>query len=642
MEKLTQARQVFKRVLVALAVFSLVVNLLMLTMPLYMLQIYDRVLTSQNMDTLVFLSIISAAALVVLGALEAIRGLLASRAGAKLETILGADALRLGLRRDIGPKGAQAIRNLSTVRAFISSRGVFALIDFPFSPIFIAILYFIHPILFWMTAGGAVLLFILALLNQWITSKASELASARQSSAFAVSQSLSANAEALQAMGMERNGIDLWGGQNAEALKALDVVDGRNAILTGISRTFRMGLQIAILGVGALLVLRGEMTAGMIFAASIISGRGLQPIDQVIGGWKQTVMAWRAWTSLRSALVEAGPDIKRTSLPAPKGNITVDGALVLGPGGPSDPPIINRVSFAVAAGDSVGVVGPSGSGKSTLARLLVGAQKPTTGTVRIDGTDIGNWDPIELGQHIGYLGQTVDLLPGTIAQNIARLTEFPDDAKVLEAAEKAHVHELIQKLPNGYDTHVGPGGTGLSGGQKQRIGLARAFYGNPQIMVLDEPNANLDEDGEAALHRALMLAKQAGVTIIVITQRAQALAVVDKVLRLHQGSKDFYGTRDEFAQALQKIREAREQQAAARANPNPAEPSKTADSDGKRAANGHATPNGSQGSGPQSRPIRPVVKRIAPQDNPYDYRNHPKPEPKPKKKDKDENKGTEQ
>lgn len=555
MENLKAARSEFKRVLFMVAVFSLMVNLLMLTMPLYMLQIYDRVLTSQSLDTLTFLSVIAVAALIVLGILEAVRAILASRAGAKMEAILGADALRTSLRKSaLGEADVQPLRELAQVRMFVSSRGVFALIDMPFAPIFIGLLYFIHPTLFWITVAGAVVLLLLAIFNQWVTSKVSSQAASRQVTAMNIAQSISRNGDSMKAMGMMKNGETLWGAQNAGALIAADLVDGRNALLTGLSRTIRMGLQIAILGIGALLVLKGEMTPGMIFASSIISGRGLQPIDQVIGGWKQTVAAWRAWKSLQRSLMETGPEAEYTAIDAPKGHVNVDGILVFGADGPASPPIINRVSFALNSGDVLGIVGPSGSGKSTLARIIVGAQKANAGTVRIDGTDVLNWDPLQLGEHIGYLGQQVELLPGTIAQNIARLAEKPDDAKVLEAARKAQVHDLIKGLPKSFDTRVGPGGNGLSGGQRQRIGLARALYDNPQILVLDEPNANLDEDGEAALHRALLTAKAANTTIMIITQRIQALAVVDKVLRLHQGSNDFFGTRDEFAQALQRVR----------------------------------------------------------------------------------------
>lgn len=564
MESLKKARSQFRGIVLMLGGFSLVVNLLLLTMPLYMLQIYDRVLPSTSSDTLTFLSVIAFAALVVLGLLEAIRAILAARAGARLETMLGADAMRLSMRRSrIGEADIQPVRDLAAVRAFISSRSVFALLDLPFAPLFIAILYLIHPVLFYITLGGAVFLFVIAILNQWVTSKPSTAANSRQSAALMTAQSLARNSETLRAMGMIGNGISVWGRYNADSLVSQGSVDARNAILSGFSRTFRMGLQIAILGVGAYLVLQNEMTAGMIFAASIISGRGLQPIDQVIGGWKQFVATWRSWKSLTGAMEQAGDETDRTPMPTPKGDISVEAALVVAPGGISRSPILNRVSFAIVGGDVVGIVGPSGSGKSTLARLLVGAQKPNAGTVRIDGTDIQNWDPLQLGQHVGYLGQDVELLPGTIKDNIARLAPKPDDGAVLEAARKAQVHELIQNLPEGYDTKVGPGGTGLSGGQKQRIALARAFYGDPEIMVLDEPNANLDDDGEMALQRALMAARQSGTTVVVITQRKQILNDVDKILRLHQGTVDFFGTRENFIAALQELRSKRAQAAEA-------------------------------------------------------------------------------
>ena len=556
MKSLKRAQAQFWRILILLAGFSFVVNMLLLAMPLYMLQIYDRILPSRSMDTLVFLSVIAAGALVVLGLLEAVRAVLASRAAARLETELGADALRLSLRGDVnGEPDIEPLRSLASIRQFISSRSVFALLDVPFAPIFIGILYVIHPTLFWLTLAGAVVLLIIAIINQKLTNTPSAKATANQRSAMTMAQSLARNADSLQAMGMTKSGIGLWGASNADSLIAQGSVDSRNAILTGLSRTIRMGLQIAILGVGALLVLNNEMTAGMIFAASIISGRGLQPIDQVIGGWKQFVATRQAWASLKGRLANAGDDPEKTEMQTPTGEITVEGAVVLAPGGLSKSPILNRLEFQLQPGDVLGVVGPSGSGKSTLARLLVGAQKPTAGTIRIDGTDVQNWDPTQLGQHIGYLGQDVDLLPGTVKQNIARLSEQPDDMAVLEAAQKAQVHELIQNLPQGYDTLIGPGGMALSGGQRQRIGLARAFYGNPQIMILDEPNANLDDDGEVALHKAIVAAGQSGVTAIVITQRKQVLNVVGKILRLHSGKIDFFGTRDEFVALLQKRRD---------------------------------------------------------------------------------------
>ena len=559
MKSLKKAQRQFWRALILLTAFSFVVNMLLLAMPLYMLQIYDRILPSRSMDTLIFLSVIAAGALIVLGLLEAVRAIIASRAAAQLEVALGADALRQSMSSNLGSEAeVEPLRNLAMIRNFVSSRALFSLLDMPFAPIFIGILYIIHPTLFWLTLAGAVVLLIIAVINQRLIVNPSTSASHSQRSAMTMAQSLARNSDTMRAMGMMANGIRLWGQSNAENLVAQGSVDSRNAILTGFSRTLRMGLQIAILGVGALLVLNNEMTAGMIFAASIISGRGLQPIDQVIGGWKQFIACRQAWGALKASLSGGGDVVERTAMQTPNGHISVEGAIVMAPEGLSKAPILNRIEFALQPGDVLGVVGPSGSGKSTLARLLVGAQKPAAGHIRIDGTDVQNWEPAQLGQHIGYLGQDVDLLPGTVKENIARLSAEPDDLAVLEAAEKAQVHQLIQNLPHGYDTLIGPGGITLSGGQRQRIGLARAFYGNPQIMILDEPNANLDDDGELALHRAIVAAGKTGVTAVIITQRKQALNVVDKILRLHSGKIDFFGTREEFVGLIQKRRQLNE------------------------------------------------------------------------------------
>ena len=487
--------------------------------------------------------------------LEAVRSVVASRAGARLDADLGADALLASINKSAGGEAdTDPVRHLAAIRQFVTSRMLFALLDFPFSPIFIAILYIIHPILFWLTLAGAVVLFILAVATQRLSKNASVRASQKQSSALTMAQSLARNSDTLQAMGMTKDGVRLWGSQNAGTLVEHGTVDFRSAVMAGLSKTIRMGLQIAILGVGALLVLNHEMTAGMIFAAAIISGRALQPIDQVIGGWKQFITCWASWKSLKATLVSHRPEEGKTLLDDPKGHISVSDVLVMNSAGPSVPPILNRVSFELAPGSVLGVVGPSGSGKSTLARVIVGVQPIQAGSVRIDGTDVQNWDREQLGRSIGYLSQDVELLPGTVKENIARLTDQPDDFAVLEAAKKAQVHSLIQSLPQGYDTRIGPGGLGLSGGQRQRIGLARAFYGNPKIMILDEPNANLDDDGELALHRALVATRTAGVTVVIVTQRKQVLNLVDQILRLHSGMVDYMGTRDRFAALLRERR----------------------------------------------------------------------------------------
>ena len=562
MKSLAKAKAQFRSTFLIIAGFSFVVNILMLTMPLYMLQIYDRILPSRSLDTLTFLSIIALGALLVLGLLEAVRGILAARAAARLETNLGADAMRVSMILGAhGSSDVQPVRDLAAVRHFISSRAIFALMDMPFAPMFIGLLYLIHPSIFWLTLAGAVVLLLLAVLTQYLTSDKASLAQGKQGTAMGAANAMSENAETLRAMGMIDNGIQSWGRHNAESMIAQGSVDTRNALLSGFSRTIRLLLQIAILGLGAWLVLQNEMTPGMIFAASIISSRGLQPLDQVIGAWKQMVTTRRSWTHLSKLLARLPETIDRTQMEKPKGEISLESVSVAPPRGVAGDPILNRVELVIEPGTIVGVVGPSGSGKSTLARLLVGAQGADSGQIRIDGTDIKNWDPNQLGRDIGYLSQEVRLFPGTIKENIARLSMQPDDAAVLEAARKAQVHGLIQSLPHGYDTLVGPNGYKPSVGQRQRIALARVFYGNPQIMVLDEPNANLDDDGELALRRALAEARKAGTTVVVITQRKQILNDVDKILRLHRGKVDFFGTTKEFVMAIKSAQQ-RAQQAA--------------------------------------------------------------------------------
>lgn len=556
MELLLRAKLEFRQILWALAGFSFAINLLMLTMPLYMLQIYDRILPSHSTDTLTFLSIIAAIALIVLGLLEIVRTIIAARAAARMETILGAQTLETTITQGRKTQGdIQPMRDLAAVRTLVSSRAIFALLDLPFAPLFIGILYFLHPHLFWLTLGGALILAIVAILNQSTSASLSQMAGDKSASALGAAQSFARNSETMFAMGMVKNGTAIWGKANADALIAQDSAGIKSAIFTGLSRTIRTGLQIAILGYGAFLVLQGEMSAGMIFASSIISGRGLQPIDQVIGGWRQYVSAWAAWQRLQRTLLSVPSENERTKMPEAKGKILAEGLIVIAPGATPDNAQLKRVTFSLNPGDSLGIVGPSGAGKSTLARVLVGAVVPQGGSIRLDGAELANWDQADLGKEIGYLSQEVELLPGTVAQNISRLSPRADARQVLEAAQKANVHEMILKLPNGYDTLLGPGGFSLSGGQRQRIALARAFHGSPKLMILDEPNANLDEEGDAALARALAAAKDSGATLVLVTQRPQILNGVDKILRLHGGAVDFFGTRQEFSSKLSSLRQ---------------------------------------------------------------------------------------
>ncbi|MEC9342998.1 MAG: type I secretion system permease/ATPase, partial [Pseudomonadota bacterium] len=547
MTNIKLAEREFTRSMAIMGVFSFATNCLLLIMPIYMLQIYDRVLPSRSSETLLFLSLIAMAGLIVLGLLEVVRTILANRTAARLGMRLSDDALRTIIRTGSMTGGnIQPMRDISTLRGLLSSKVVFALLDLPFAGLFIGIMYWIHPNLFWLTLSGALLVALIALANQYFSSRASGQQTEQTMRATRRAEHLARNADSVTAMGMLDNTVELWGRDYAASLAQADRAAGINAWFSGLSRTVRFALQIAILGYGALLVLEGQMTAGLIFAASIISARGLQPIDQIIGSWRQLVSGWGSWVRVRTFLQRARSEEKRISLPAPQGRIEVSGLLQPNPVDPARAPILRDVSFKLEPGEMLAVVGPSGAGKSTLARLLVGAGRARAGQVRIDGNDISNWNSEELGRHIGYLAQDVELIPGTIAENISRFEEVRNDEAIVEAARRAHAEQLILRMTRGFDTFIGPGGQRLSGGEKQRVALARAFYGSPRLLVLDEPNASLDKQGEDALRQALQEARGQGVTVIVVTQRDTLLVIADHVLRMQDGTVGEFSTRDDF------------------------------------------------------------------------------------------------
>ncbi|BCM18741.1 type I secretion system permease/ATPase [Mesorhizobium sp. J8] len=529
-------RPMFPRAVTDVGLFSLLINLLLLVIPLYLLQVYDRVLPSSSVETLVYLSVMAVAALGFLGFLDAIRAVYTQRVAAMVNDRLGtrAFAASLGSRDASSP-----LADLASVCAFIRSRGVSVLFDLPFAPVFLALLYLIHPLLFWVTFGGAALLVVLVFANQLAIGRNDALSAERSALASRVEQAFARNADTLRAMGMVENAARAWGRHVAEALVLHDRSAGANAVFSGASRALRMMLQLAILGTGAWLVLKGEMTAGMIFASSLVSSRALQPLDQLIGSWRQLVEARRAWTRLRGALAAQPAQAIKLILPEPTGAISAQDLFFIAPNATfGAEPILKRLSFAIAAGEAVAIVGPSGAGKSTLARLLVGAAQPSGGSVRIDGAELRTWDGNQLGRHIGYLAQEVELFPGSIAENIARFDAKADDAAIVEAAKRAEAHELILSLRDGYQTAIA--GT-LSGGERQRIGLARAFYGNPRILVLDEPSTHLDGAGETALEAVLAAARAAGVTTIVITHRPAIAAACDRVMVLRGGVIEAFG-----------------------------------------------------------------------------------------------------
>ncbi|WP_185984143.1 type I secretion system permease/ATPase [Aureimonas mangrovi] len=544
--------------------FTFVTNVLLLVQPLYMLQVYDRVLVSSSLETLAFISLIAAGAILLLGAIDALRSIMAGRLAARIGVAGGSSALLAsiaGQRASLGD--IQPLRDLSTVRGFVGGRTLLAFLDMPFAPFFIGILYLIHPHLFWLTAGGAVVLFAVAFANQWAGDRALGASGEESIGASLMAQAFTRNGESISAMGMRGNVTEAWGRQEGRAMAAQERANSVASFYGGLSRVVRLGLQIAILGYGGYLVVTGEMTAGMIFAASLISGRGLQPIDQVIGGWKGFVDFRAAWRRLSAALASAKVGETRTELPTPTGRIEVQKVIVAARGNERGDPILKGVSAVIPQGACVAVVGASGAGKSTLARVLAGALVPNSGVVRIDGADMANWDSEALGRHVGYLSQEVEMLPGTIAQNIARFDPDASDADIVAAATKAQVHDLVLGFPQGYDTMLGPGGIQLSGGQRQRVGLARAFFGTPRLLVLDEPNANLDMAGEQALDRALAAAKADGTTVIVVTQRRQVADVADRILMMRDGAIEDYGTRAEVLERqAQRVRQAQEAAAA--------------------------------------------------------------------------------
>lgn len=567
-------RSAFRRSVIDLGLFSTVVNVLALTSPLFLIQVYDRVLPSSSIETLVYLTIIAFLAFAFLGLLDVIRSIYAVRMAAKLDSELGAAAFaNVVAATGREPGDIQPLRDLATVRGFVASRGTPVLFDLPFSPVFAALLYLLHPLLFLMTTIGAIVILLLVFLNQYMNKKASQFAQERITSANLTAQMFSRNAETVRAMGMTNNVGEVWGRQFAAATAAADGSLVVNAIFGGISRSIRMILQMAILAVGATLVLKGQMTAGMIFASSILSGRALQPLDQLVGIWKQAMDARSAWSRFEKVIEAGSVDSRKLLLPNPAGDIAVRDLLYVSPDAGADPePILKRLNFTIAAGESVAVVGPSRAGKSTLARLLTGAVAPTAGSITIDGADLRTWDAAQLGGLIGYLSQDVQLLPGTIAANISRFEPDAADEAVVAAARAAHANDLILSQAKGYQTPIGPGSNNLSGGERQRIGLARAFYGSPRLLVLDEPNANLDSEGEAALGRALRDAKARGVTVIIVTHRISIATTCDRILVMKNGRIDDFGPTDEVARRAQSERADRAAKAAAvkrQANPPP-------------------------------------------------------------------------
>ena len=520
--------------LLLVGVLTFVLNMLALVLPVYMLQIYDRVLPSSSLATLAYLTIIAVAILGVLGAIEGIRQVVVQRVGARLEVGVGQRLLRASLAGSAqGHDAASLLRDLAQARSFLSSPVFSALLDAPFAPLFLLIVFMIHPWLGGLVLLGIAILLVVTLINQWALSRPQQQSSDGAAVAGHLVMAFTRNGEAMRSMGMSRHAIDIWGDVTANALNAQDGATRANAVFSGFSRFVRLVVQLGIIGLGAYLVLKQEITAGMIFATSLVSARALGPIDNLIAGWKGLLQTLISLKKINRASNDVKDDSRKLHLPVPKGQLSFEKVIYVPPGAAE--PTIKGISLPVEAGEAICIVGPSGAGKSTMAKLASGALKPSHGIVRLDGSDLQNWDSGERGRHTGYLPQDVELLPGTIAQNIARLDPGASPDEVVAAAELAGVIELVKKLPNGFDTRVGPGGMPLSGGQRQRIALARAVFRMPRLVVLDEPNSHLDAEGEAALNRTIVQLKAAGSTVIVVSQRSGVLQSVDRILFMRDG-----------------------------------------------------------------------------------------------------------
>ncbi|AQZ35883.1 peptidase [Pseudomonas sp. LPH1] len=540
-----------RRGFVSVGAFSAVINLLMLAPALYMLQVYDRVLASGNHMTLAMLTLMVLGLYAFMGLLEWVRSLVVIRLGAQIDQQLGAriyDATFDASLRVGRGSSAQPLNDLTSLRQFATGNALFALFDAPWFPLYLAVLFLFHPWLGWLALGGAALLLALTWANQWLTRAALAEAGQLAIQATQVAGSHLRNAEATEAMGMLARLRQRWQGDHGRFLHLQNRASEQGAAFSAASKGVRLALQSLMLGLGALLAVDGQITAGMMIAGSILAGRVLAPLDQLINAWKQWSGAQQAYQRLCDLLRAQPPRASGMSLPAPCGALRVEQLSACAPG--SRTPVLAGVSFALEPGQRLVVLGPSGCGKSSLARLLVAAQMPLAGKVRLDGADLQQWDKDALGPHLGYLPQDVQLFAGSIAENIARFAEVEAD-KVVAAAQMAGVHELILRLPQGYDTRLGEGGAGLSGGQKQRIGLARAVYGLPALIVLDEPDANLDEAGEQALLAALDRLREQGRTLVLVSHRPALLKGADQLLLLRGGQMQAFGPASRVLQELQ-------------------------------------------------------------------------------------------
>ncbi|WP_305988460.1 type I secretion system permease/ATPase [Roseibium sp. MMSF_3544] len=545
-----------RRNLFIVMVFSCVINVLVLSIPVYLFQISDRVLTSRSLDTLIMLTVVIVGAVVLQAAFDAIRRFILMRTAVELASQLGSPILAAAARASLHSNGKeyQILTDLQQLRSFLVSGTMMSFLDGPFAPLFLIAIYLIHPHLGMIVAGTCVVLLVIAVINQKLTAKHFGEANQNQSKANLHLDAMARNSQIINALAMIPEAVHIWGKDTATSLKSQVSAQDRNIVSASITKGIRLLTQVAMLGWGSFLAIQGELTGGMVIAASIIGGRALAPIEGAIEGWNQYLLSKNSYGRISQLLKSSPLNSERLVLPKPKGRLDVERLLYVPQG--TKRVVLNSVGFSLKAGDSLAIIGNSGAGKSTLGKMLVGSILPTSGSVRLDLMDLRNWNQRQLGENIGYLPQDVQLFPGTIKQNIGRMREDASDEQIYEAACLADVHEMISDLPHGYETVVAADGAPLSGGQKQRIALARAFFGNPKFVVLDEPNSNLDTNGDEALARAMAHAKENGITVVAITQKPALLKCVDKILLLNEGTIGMFGIRNEV---LQKLAERRKQ-----------------------------------------------------------------------------------
>ena len=529
------------------ALISGMSNILMLTGAMFMLEIYDRVLPSRSMPTLVGLLVLAAALFTALGILDAIRGRILVRIGGALDETLSGRVydtlMRLPLRVGARSDGTQPLRDLDAVRSYLSGLGPVALFDLPWIPLYLAICFAFHPLIGFAALAGAIILIVLTLLTEILMRAPARAATEAAVARNGLAEASRRNAEALVAMGMAGHIAARWSEANRQYMRSQQEASDLGGGLGAISKVLRMMLQSGVLAVGAYLVIHQEASAGIIIAASILSARALAPVDLAIANWKGFVAARQSWQRLNRLLTMSPARLTPMQLQTPVQRLTVEAVSASPPGVPKV--VVQDITFELEAGQGLGIIGPSGSGKSSLVRLLVGVWQPVRGNVRLDGAALDQWASDALGRHIGYLPQDVELLAGTVAENIARFEPNPDTEAVIAAAKAVGVHDLIVRLPGGYDTPIGEQGSALSAGQAQRVALARAVYRDPFLVVLDEPNSNLDSEGEEALTRAILGVRERMGIVIVVAHRPSAIAGVDRLLMMNQGKAQAIGPKDE-------------------------------------------------------------------------------------------------